>query len=112
MYFYVYTHYAATTHYGPAVDIILHSNDIKSAFRQIKLHPDVMGVFSYIIADKQFLSCGQPFGTDFSPANWEVVWQVLEHMATQRFHDKSLHRKHRHFLDKLQWDSSLQGTSS
>jgi hypothetical protein len=45
----------------PGADIITHTNDVKSAFRQIKLHPDIIGTFSYIIADHLFLSCGQPF---------------------------------------------------
>jgi hypothetical protein len=103
--------YSLRSHYGPALDIILHANDVKSAFRQVKLHPDIMGAFSYIIADKLFLSCGQPFGTDFSPANWEVVRQVLEHLATQLYHDTSLRQKHRHFLDNLQWDRSLHSRS-
>jgi hypothetical protein len=82
--------YSLCSHHGPAVDILLHANDVKSAFCQVKLHPDIMGAFSYIIDDKLFLSCGQPFGTDFSPANWEVVHQVLEHLTTQLFHNTSL----------------------
>ena len=94
-------------HYGPMKDIVIHANDVKLAFHQIKLHPDIMGAFSYIIADKLFLSCGQPFGMDFSPANWETVRQVLEHLATHLFHDKSLCSKHRQFLAKLKWDRSL-----
>ena len=61
--------YALRCHYGTSHNILVHANDVKSAFRQLKLHPDIMGAFSYIIADKLFLSCGQPFGTDFSPAN-------------------------------------------
>jgi hypothetical protein len=55
----------------PEQYIIVHANDVKSCFRQIKLHPDIMAAFSYIIADQLFLSCGLPFGTDFSPQNWE-----------------------------------------
>jgi len=58
---------------NPTGDIVTHANDVKSAFRQIKLHPNIMGAFSYIIADQLFLSCGQPFGADFCPANWEIV---------------------------------------
>jgi hypothetical protein len=103
--------YALRSHYGTRHDILVHANDVKSAFRQVKLHPDIMGAFSYIIADKLFLSCGQPFGTDFSPANWEVVRQVLEHLATQLYHDVSLRHKHRSFLNKLQWDRSLRSRS-
>jgi hypothetical protein len=83
---------------NPTADIVTHANDIKSAFRQIKLHPDIMGAFSYIIADQLFLSCGQPFGADFCPANWEVVRQVLEKLATSLFCDDSLRDKHWKYL--------------
>ncbi len=92
---------------NPTADVVTHANDVKSAFRQIKLHPDIMGAFSYIISDQLFLSCGQPFGADFCPANWEVVRQVLEKLSTSLFHDDSLRNKHRKYLDRLKWDRSL-----
>ena len=38
----------------PLLEIILHANDVKSCFKQLKLHPDIMPAFSIIIAD---LSC-------------------------------------------------------
>lgn len=91
----------------PNTDLIIHANDVKSAFRQIKLHPDIMGAFSFIIADTLFLSCGLPFGTDFSPANWEVVRQLLERTAEALFDDDSLVDKHRKYLDWLQFDRAL-----
>jgi hypothetical protein len=63
-----------------------------------------MGAFSYIIADKLFLSCGLPFGTDFSPANWEIVRQILEQLATALFQDTSLRQKHAKYLKLLHYD--------
>ena len=93
--------YSLLCYCSPTVDIIMHANDVKSAFRQVKLNPNVMGTFSYIISDCLFLWCGQPFGTDFSPTNWEVVRQALEHLATQLFCNKSLRAKHQRFLDSL-----------
>jgi hypothetical protein len=44
-----------------------------------------MGAFSFIIADKLFLACGLPFGTDFSPANWEIVRQLIEVVALPKY---------------------------
>ena len=38
----------------PDDDVIIHANDIKSCFRQLKHHPDVMGAFSSLIG--HFLS--------------------------------------------------------
>jgi len=57
----------------PNDDIVVHANDVKSCFRQIKHHPDVAGAFSYILADYQFCQVGLAIGADFSQANWEAV---------------------------------------
>ena len=93
--------------YGLQEDIIVHANDVKSCFRQVKLHPDNMGAFSYIIAERLFLSCGLPFGTDFSPQNWEPVRQILEILAEKLFADSSLRDRHRQYLSQLVYDQSL-----
>ena len=85
----------------PTNNIIIHANDVKSCFRHIKHHPDVMGAFSYIIADVLFLQCGQTFGSDFSPQNWEVMRRMAEQLATNLFNDKSLCTKHRVYLNEL-----------
>jgi len=74
----------------PLKDIILHANDVKSCFRQLKHHPDVMAAFSYIIADILYLSCGLMFGADFSPQSWEVCRRIAEQLATSLFDDESL----------------------
>lgn len=91
----------------PDRDIVLTANDIKGAFRQLKHHPDVMGFFSYIIDGILYLSCGQTFGSKFSPSNWEVPRRVIEQLAESLFSDQSLRDKHRQYLDKLQWHPSL-----
>ena len=39
----------------PDRDLVVHANDVKSCFRQLKHHPDVMGAFSYIISSTLFL---------------------------------------------------------
>ena len=53
----------------PNKEVIIHANDVKSYFRQLKHHPDVMGACSYILGDFLFLQCGLTFGLDFSPAS-------------------------------------------
>ena len=77
----------------PYRDIVLHANDVNSCFRQLKHHSDVMGAFSYILGDFMFLQCGLTFGSDFSPANWEVVRRIAEQLAEAFFEDKSLVKK-------------------
>ena len=74
----------------PTRDIILHANDVKSCFRQLKHHPDVMGAFSYIIGDFLFLQCALTFGSDFSPASWEVVRRIAEALSEALFDDDTL----------------------
>ena len=91
----------------PTMDIILHANDVKSCFRQMKHHPDVMGAFSYIIGGLLFLSCGLTFGSDFSPQTWEVVRRMVEQLATNLFETEGLVEKHRTHLDKLSWHKKL-----
>ena len=91
----------------PLRDIILHANDVKSCFRQIKHHPDVMGAFSYVIAETLYLSCGLTMGSDFSPAVWEICRCLAEQLATSLFADDSLVSKHRIYLDQLQWSKKL-----
>ena len=91
----------------PDKDIVIHANDVKSCFRQLKHHPNVMGAFSFIIGSILFLQCGLTFGSDFSPANWEVPRQIAEQLAEKLFSDTSLIPKHRKYLDKLKWDVTL-----
>ena len=91
----------------PFLDIVLHANDVKSCFRQMKHHPDVMGAFSFIIADLMYLSCGLTFGADFSPSTWEVPRRIAEQLSEALFDDDSLVTKHRQKLDQIQWSKKL-----
>jgi len=91
----------------PLLDIILHANDVKSCFKQLKLHPDIMPAFSIIIADFLFLQSALPFGTDFSPQNWEPVRRLIEILAEKLFSDKSVVAKHRKYRDELHGEPSL-----
>ena len=91
----------------PDQDICIHANDVAGAFRQLKMHPDCMPAFSCIVADFIFLQCGQAFGTDFAPGNWEVPRRIAEILATHLFDDKLLREKHRKYLDRLNWSKIL-----
>jgi hypothetical protein len=91
----------------PNKDIVMHANDVKSCFKQMKLHPDIMPAFSIMVADFLFLQTALPFGADFSPQNWEPVRRLIEILAEKLFDDKTLRAKHRKYLDKLQWNKAL-----
>ena len=88
-------------------DIVIHANDVKSCFRQLKHHPDVVGAFSYIIGDYLYAQCGLPFGADFSPSTWEVLRRMAEQMVIRLYDDHTLVDKHKQYLDKLQWSKKL-----
>lgn len=88
----------------------MHANDMKSCFRKLKHHPDVVGAFSYVIKDIMFLQCALTFGSDFSPASWEVLRRIIEALAEALFDDKTLRAKHKDRLDKLIWQQSLGST--
>ena len=96
----------------PHHDVVLHANDVKSCFRQLKHHPDVMGAFSYILGDYLFLQCGLTFGADFSPASWEVIRRIVEQLAEGLFTDATLPAKHRKYLERLRWKKNLGQTNA
>lgn len=91
----------------PDDDLVIHANDIKSCFRQIKHHPDVVGGFCYVLFEHLWVQVGLTFGSDFSPQNWEPCRRVLELLAQSLFHDTSLRDKHRKYLDQILWCDSL-----
>ena len=62
---------------------------------------------SIVITDFLYLQSALPFGTDFSPQNWEPVRRLIEVLAEILFKDNTLIAKHCAYLDKLQWEPSL-----
>jgi hypothetical protein len=78
----------------PNDNIVVHTNDIKSCFWQIKHHPDVAGVFLYILANYLFFQIGLALGADFSPANWEAVHRAQSALAELLFFNTTLVEKH------------------
>ena len=79
----------------PNKDIVMHANDVKSCFKQMKLHPDIIPVISIMVADFLFLQTALPFGADFSPQNWEPVRRLVKILAEKLFDDKTLRAKHK-----------------
>ena len=47
-----------------------------------------------MVADFLFLQAALPFGTDFSPHNWEVCRRITEALAEQLYDNTSLRTKH------------------
>ena len=93
----------------PDRNIMAHTNDVKSCFHQIKHHPDVVGAFSYILAEYLFVQFVLAFSSDFSPANWEAVHRVQSALAECLFFYTSLITKHHTTLNKITWCRSVHG---
>ena len=91
----------------PNNDIVIHVNDVKSCFRQIKHHPDIVGAFSYVLSKYLFFQVGLAFGANFSPSNWEAVRQVQLALATKLLYDDSFVPKHCAILNNIKWCRSL-----
>jgi hypothetical protein len=89
----------------PSTGILIHANNYKSCFRQLKHHPDILAGFAYIISTYLFFPTGMTFGSNISVANWESVRRVAEKTAVYLFEDKTLRTKHRAILDQLRWSN-------
>ncbi len=91
----------------PDQNIVMHANNIKLCFQQLKHYLDVMGTFSFIYDKLLFLQCGLMFGSNFSPASKELIQCIAEQLAATLFNENSLKEKHKYHLDKLKWNYSL-----
>ena len=91
----------------PNKNIVTHANDVKSCFKQMKLHPDIIPAFSIMVADFLFIQSALPFGADFSAQNWEPVRRLVKILAEKLFGDKSFRAKHNNYLDRPQWNKAL-----
>eukprot|EP00957_Ditylum_brightwellii_P088860 6766301-Ditylum_brightwellii.AAC.1 len=68
-------------------DILLWNDDATGAFRQYKLHPDIAQGFSFIIEQLLFVPCGNTFGSNTSPVNWEPIREAREALSQRLFSD-------------------------
>ncbi len=88
--------------------IAMYANNAILCFWQLKHHLNVMDTFLFVIDELLFLHCGITFGSSISPASWEPIQNIAEQLTMALFNDNSLQEKHKHHLDKLKWDVSLQ----
>lgn len=66
-----------------------------------------MGAFLYIISKWLSLSCGLPLSMDFSLANWEVIWQVLEVNLEDLLDDDTICTNDEEHVSKMQFHRAL-----
>ena len=87
----------------PTTEILLFDDDVKSAFRQCKYHPDVASAFSFIIQQFLFIPLGGTFGSITSPANFEPIARARMHLAHHLSNRRDLYNKYKHIIDKVQF---------
>lgn len=69
----------------PQEEILLWDDDVKSAFRHVRYMLHVIAAFAFIYMGLLFLPLGCVFGSNVSPAEWEIIGtarcQIAEAMA-------------------------------
>ena len=56
-------------------------DDIASAFRHAKYHPDVAGAFAFIFLIHVFIPAALQFGSNVSPSNFEPIARARAALA-------------------------------
>ena len=87
----------------PTTEILLFDDDVKSAFRQCKYHPDVASAFSFIIKQYLFIPLGGTFGSITSPANFEPIARARIHLAHHLSNRRDLYLKYKDIIDRVQF---------
>ena len=87
----------------PDIDILLFDDDVKSAFRHCKYHPDIAAVFSFIIEKYLFIPLGGTFGSITSPSNFEPIARAITHLAGFLSDRTDLLQKYEHIIGKIKF---------
>eukprot|EP00980_Cylindrotheca_fusiformis_P003813 scaffold843_cov88-Cylindrotheca_fusiformis.AAC.2 len=65
----------------PGVPIMVHADDIASAFRRVLYHPDMASAFAYVFEDYLLLPVGGVFGSRSAPSFYCVMADVRQALA-------------------------------
>jgi hypothetical protein len=66
----------------PTQDILLHADDIDSAFRRILYHPELAIVFAYVFGHFLIIPVGQCFGSRSAPSFFSLTSDIRADAAT------------------------------
>jgi hypothetical protein len=58
----------------PGSDILLHADDVKSAFRRILYSPEMAVLFAYVFGPFLIIPVGQVFGSRSAPLFLVLLW--------------------------------------
>jgi len=85
----------------PNDEILIYDDDVKSAFRHCKYHPDVASAFAFIIQENLWIPLGGMFGSIVTPANFEPIARARTHLAEFFSGRRDLLEKYDHIIDKV-----------
>ena len=95
----------------PNDEILLYDDDVKSAFRHCKYHPDVASAFAFIIQENLWIPLGGMFGSIVTPANFEPIARARTHLAKYFSRRRDLLKRYEHIIDKVKIsDPPTKGT--
>jgi hypothetical protein len=66
----------------PSEDILLHADDIKSAFRRILYSPEMAPLFAYVFKSYLIIPVGQVFGSRSAPSFFSLASDIRADLAT------------------------------
>jgi hypothetical protein len=66
----------------PQKDIILHADDLNSAFRRILYSPEMATLFAYVFGDFLIIPVGQVFGSRSAPSFFSLESNIRADLAT------------------------------
>jgi len=69
---------------SPDQDILLHCDDIDSAFRRVLYHPDLAPAFAYVFQTFLLVPVGQVFGARNAPSYFSLMSDIRTYVATVR----------------------------
>jgi hypothetical protein len=84
-------------------------SDIKACFRFPKPHPDLAGAFGFNAEQFYFLATAMVFGSKASASSWEAFRRTIETLSSVYANRPDLVRKHREYLDMINWEENDPG---
>lgn len=95
----------------PSHNILMGTVDIASCFRFGRIPPELAGAFGFLAGDGLYcLANAMVFGHKASANSWEPFRRTIEELTVVLANAPELAatlvKKHRHYLDMIQWDES------
>jgi hypothetical protein len=87
----------------PYLDIYIFDDDVASAFRQAKYHPNVISAKAYLIAAYLFVATGSTFGDKSSPSNFEVIARARMALSAELSKGLQYVPEYSEYLDKVRF---------